>query len=187
MSAPKTKKRKTTADGIHSANNGVQLIVFAPVNSDPDDEDHRVYMVCPSSMKVVEVIEKYDEEAEQYLELLGRNKRKSSKPAVDFVEDLETIAEISDDLIEDNSGSESVVDLVEEDIKLLDSELDEDIVSFASDALGDIFPDDGSSKSTIINDIDLDDALALLDQEEDDSDLAQFSDFVDDDDSLPAL
>lgn len=182
MSAPKTKSKTTDASLIR----GVQLIVFAPINSDPDDEDNRIYMLCPSSLKVVEVVEKFGSEADDFMNLLGQHKKKSSTQPSEFTDELTSVNEVSDDMIEDNSGS---VFLQGKDIKTLETELDEDIVSFASDALGDIFPDDGDEDSVVASasDVDLADALAMLDEEDDDSDLTDFSDFKADDDSLPSL
>lgn len=185
MSAPKTKDAAT--DG--GSKKGVQLVVFAPINADPNDEESRIYMVCPASLKVVEVIEKFDEEADEYLALLGKHKKKNRSSATDFVEEVESIDEISDDLIEDNSGSTSTpTDPEAQPLKNIESELDEDIVTFASEALGDIFPEDGeTTKDKQYSDVDLADALSLLDEEDDESGLKDLEDFKGDDESLPSL
>lgn len=185
MSAPKTKSTASD-DGVKK---GIQLIVFAPINADSNDEENRIYMVCPSSLKVVEVIEKFGEEADQYLALLGKHKKKSATPPSEFSDDVDSIDEISDDLIEDNSGSVNLSESTGKSLKGIESELDEDLITFASESLGDIFPEEGEgSPKSNYSDTDLADALALLDEEDDESALSQFGDFKsDEDESLPEL
>jgi len=162
------------------------LIVFAPVNADPEDEDSRIYMVCPASLKVVEVVEKYDDEAINYLSTLGKSKKRTEIPAKEFIDDLgkefEGEIEVAGEMVEE------VKEIIEEDegIAALTDELDEDVVTFASGKLEDIFPDDPSDGTAHISDVDMADALELLDQDDDESDLNGLSGFVDDEE-LPEL
>lgn len=195
MAAPKTQKDQegNTAQD-ENAENSIQLIVFAPVNAEPDDTSSHIYMVCPSSMKVVEVIEKFGDEADHFMELLGRRKKKSVSQGNEVTKNLEDIAHITDDIIEDNSGGSDTApeDGIDpssvSDFALIDDELDEDVMIFASNSLDEIFPDDGAATNTSGNpDIDLESALALLDEDDTDEDLSDIADFTDDDDSIPAL
>ena len=64
-------------------------------------------------------------------------------------------------------------------------ELDEDIVTFAGNGLDEIFPDEDKDVAQY-SDVDMAEALTLLDQEDDESDLESLVDFVDDEE-LPEL
>lgn len=184
MTAPKTKEN-------NEKGNGVQLLVFAPAGSDHDDEDNRIYMVVPSTLKVVEVVEKFGDEAGEFLTLLAKSKHKGTLPGRTFIDDIGDSMEeedgtlVTEDEIEALNGID--IDGINE-FAAEELELDDDIVAFASDALGDIFPDDGKV-SEVVSDVDMADALDLLDKEEDDSDLEELvGDMADDGmDDLPTL
>lgn len=169
-----------------NAKKSIQLIVFAPINADPEDDDNRIYMVCPSSLKVVEVVEKYDEDAINYLSLLGKKLKKSEVPADKFEE---TLSEEFDGEIEVAGEVDSVhipsPEKAEKQLTSIEEELDEDLVTFAGKSLDDIFPDDGEELHTV-SDIDMADAISLLDQEEDETDLKELGEFIDSDE-LPEL
>lgn len=186
MAAPKTKKTIKPKEDRKS----IQLIVFAPAKADPNDEDSRIYIVCPSSLKVVEVIEKFDDDAEEYITLLNKNKQKKTLSSRTFIEDLGKTVEVEDSLVDEtdiDSLDAEVIDGVTKSSAGVD-DLDEDVVAFASDSLGDIFPDEGGHESTAsVSDVDLADALSLLDKEEDEEDLKSLDDFVDDEDEIREL
>lgn len=173
-------------NGTSSPKKSIQLIVFAPINSDMEDDEDRIYMVCPSSLKVVEVIEKYDDEAIEYLSKLGKKLKRSEIPAKEFTEELDTEFEgeievagedIEDSVVVEKSKGEKLLSIEEE--------LDEDLVAFAGGGLGDIFPDDPDELHDV-SDIDMADAISLLDMEDDESDLEALGDFVNEDE-LPEL
>lgn len=162
----------------------IQLIVFAPINSDPEDEDNRIYMVCPSSLKVVEVVEKFDDDAIKYLSMLGKKLKKSEVSPEKFTENIES--EFDGEIEVAGENIEDVKEInTEESLTSLEEELDEDLVTFAGKAMDDIFPDD-SEKIHDVSDIDMADAISLLDQEEDETDLKELGEFIDDD-GLPEL
>lgn len=181
MAAPKARKTEESEKGI-------QLIVFSPINSDPDNEESFIYMVCPSSLKVVEVIEKTGDEAKEYLALLSKRKIRSSAPAKTFIEELGNSPDADTGILENNSAPVLNEDLEEENISSLEDEVDGDIITYASEALTDIFPEDPNSDDyhTDVSDIDMADALALLDSDSD-TELPDLNDFKDDDDNLPEL
>lgn len=163
----------------------VQLIVFAPVNADPDDDSNRIYMVCPSTLKVVEVIEKYDDEAINYLSALGKRFKKSEIPAKEFSDEIS--AEFEGEIEVAGEVEEEVKEILNEDEELtsLEEELDEDIVTFAGKGLDEIFPSDDEDLKDV-SDVDMADAISLLDQDDDESDLESLVDFVDEEE-LPEL
>lgn len=189
MTASNTKKKE------NDKGHGVQLIVFAPANADPADEQQKIYMVCPSALRVVEVVEKYGEDAENYLVKLAQNKEKSALSPNKFIDD---IAESVDDdgtmVTEEDFEALNGVDIQGLNKRAksdLSDELDEEIVAFASGSLGDIFPmDEEEEESTGTPGVDMEDALKLLDEEEDDTDLNSMVNGLsgnDDLDSLPEL
>lgn len=192
MTAPKAKKSAVDVKE-NSEEKGIQFVVFAPINADPNDEDSRIYMVCPSSLKVVEIVEKFGEEADNYLSLLGKNKKKSTHSSSTFIDDLGDAVEVDDSLVEDGSGykTPAKADGGIDDTTQLESfgGLEEDVVAFANDDLLDIFPDDGDHAEIgeKVTDVDMADALALLDQDEDEVELTDLDDFSDDDGELPSL
>ncbi|MCA9375295.1 hypothetical protein KC622_03115 [Candidatus Dojkabacteria bacterium] len=180
MTAPKAKKTEENEKGV-------QLIVFSPINSDLEDEDSFIYMVCPSSLKVVEVIEKTGDDAEEYLALLNKKKVRSSVSPKTFIEELGNTPEVESGLLENNS-SPSLDEELSENVASLEDEVDEDIITYASEALTDIFPDDSGSDDhqSDVSDVDMAEALALLDADSD-ADFPDLNDFKDDDDNLPEL
>lgn len=184
MPAPKTKGPTTDVANLKKS---VQLIVFAPINSDENDEENLIYMVCPASLKVVEVIEKFDDEAIEYLSTLGK-KKKRKEVSVDTLDDdlgieFDGEIEVAGEIVEE--AKEVLKN--DDEVQTLDAELDEDIVTFASASLDDIFPDAGGDHSvSSVSDVDMADALALLDEEDSEEDLESLAGFVDADE-LPEL
>jgi hypothetical protein len=190
MTAPKTKTMREDEN-----EHGVQLIVFAPANAKDDDEFQKIYMVCPAQLRVVEVVEKYGEDAENYLMKLATRKEKSSLSPKTFIEDISDSVDDNGTLVTDEDF-EALNGVPIEGINRMatqsfQEELDDDIVAFASGSLGDIFPvgDDGEEESVkVMNPHEMDDMLSLLDQEDDDSDLTELTNSDGDDlDSLPEL
>lgn len=193
--SPKEKQSATVDESMKklSDEKGIQFVVFAPVNADPDDEDSRIYMVCPASLKVVEVVEKSGEEADEYLTRLGKTKKKTEQSSSTFIDDLGDAVDVDDSLVQDGSGYSAAKkknDDEEEVAGELGSfeDIEEDVVAFANDSLLDIFPDDGSSgdATSAVSDVDMADALALLDQDDEVGDI-ELDDFSDDDGELPSL
>ncbi len=198
MAAPKTRKVKDVANAKRKR---VQIIVFAPNDPMVDPDENQSYMICPPSLRVLEVIEKFDDEAEKYLDLLQSKKNaKTTRKTSHFVgEDFDDGA---DDVEIQISGAMSPkagvgkrrdsVEAIEE--AAVDSlGLDSDIVAFASE-LDDIFPEDatdygtGSDDGGSENNVDLEDALALLDESSDGEDVEALANaMMGDDDSLPSL
>ncbi len=182
MAATKDKGPVTDPSSLKKS---VQFIVFAPVNSDPDDDANRIYMVCPATLKVVEVIEKYDEEAVKYLSALGKKFKKSEIPPKEFNSDL--TEEFDGEIEVAGEVHEEANEILEEDESLtsLEEELDDDLVTFVGKGLDEIFPTEDEDIKNV-SEVDMADAISLLDQEDDDADLKGLTDFVDDDE-LPEL
>jgi len=169
-----------TGNGVKKS---VQIIVFAPVNSKDLNEDDYIYMVCPSSLKVVEVVEKFDDDAQQYLKILSKTKEKHNVDASKVEDTLNIPVDTTDieiEIADTNDFSNAVKDDLENDDNAthVSEELDQDIEIFADQGLSDIFPDDNSdSFDSSVSDIDMADALALLDEEEE-PDPEHFDDFI---------
>lgn len=191
MSASRTKNQDDVSNTVKRS---VQLIVFAPLNADRDDEDKLIYMVCPSSLRVVEVVEKFDDEAITYLSTLSRSKVKTEKPAKDFMEDLSSQFDGEIEIAgESNTLEDEIDEMVDSSevtsMKSQADSLDEDIVAFASQKLDDIFPDDDDAPRVKGDPhVDMDTALSMLDAEDDENleDLLSLDDFGGDD-GLPEL
>ena len=187
-------KVKTAANSSEGSDpkKSVQLIVFSPVNADPSDEDHRIYMVCPASLRVVEVVEKFDDEAMEYVDLLGRKKVKKELDSTSIESDLTTEFAGEIEVTDTNDFSTTVKEKLDdnEDAATLSDEQDVEITTFASESLIDIFPDDGDTgqKDDGVSDLDLAEAFALLDEEDNEEDTAHFEDFLDQEsESVPEL
>lgn len=196
MAAPKTKNTANSSEK-QIDEKGIQFVVFAPINADPNDEDSRIYMVCPTSLKVVEVVEKFGDDADEYLVRLGKTKKRNTQSSSTFIDDLGDAVDVDDSLVEDGSGyTESKVSTgsgtkaVTDDVEPLESfeDMEEDVVSFANDSMLDIFPDDGTSDlhDHSVSDVDMADALALLDEDDESGEL-DLDDFSDDEGELPSL
>lgn len=192
MSASRTKNQDDVSNGVKRS---VQLIVFAPLNADRDDEDKLIYMVCPSSLRVVEVVEKFDDEAITYLSTLSRSKVKTEKPAKDFMDDLSSQFDGEIEIAGESSTFEDEIDEMVDSsevtsMKSQADSLDEDIVAFASQKLDDIFPDDDDAPRVKGDpQVDMDTALSMLDAEDDDDNLESILGMDDfgDSDGLPEL
>jgi len=186
MTAPNTKNEVK-----NKKEHGVQLIVFAPINADPDDELQKIYMVCPSALRVVEVVEKYGEDAENYLVSLARKKDKSSLSPQTFLEDISDSIEDDGTLVSDADfealNGVDIQGLNDTAKDELSDELEEDIVAFANGSLGDIFPDDEENTSNKKVDHDMASALDILDGEDNDDDLHEVVGGLSGDDGLDAL
>jgi hypothetical protein len=186
MTAPKTKNEVK-----NEKEHGVQLIVFAPANADPADELQKIYMVCPSALRVVEVVEKYGDDAEDYLVGLARKKDKSALSPKTFLEDISDAVEddgtlVSDDDFESLNGVD-IQGLNEAAKDEMSDGLEEDIVAFANGSLGDIFPDDGTDGSSKKVKHDMASALDILDGEDNDDDLNEVVGGLSGNDGLDAL
>jgi hypothetical protein len=150
MAAPNTR---TTDKKVVQPVKSIHIVVLGCPNCGEEVEELKLCKECNSPMKVVQVIEKFGSDAEEYLAQLkregvwGMDSVRPNKGNTD--EDVET-----DDLDEE----------LEIPIRGLTEEVvDDDAVS----SLGDIFPDDGAP-STVVPDVDFQDALRALDEEEED-------------------
>jgi len=186
MTAPNTKN-EVKKEKEH----GVQLIVFAPANADPDDDLQKIYMVCPSALRVVEVVEKYGEDAENYLVGLAKKKDKSSLSPKTFLEDISDSIEDDGTLVSDEDfealNGVDIQGLTETAKEEFSDELEEDIVAFANGSLGDIFPDEEDSRSSRKVQHDMASALDILDGEDNDDDLHEVVGGLSGDDGLDSL
>lgn len=159
----KSKEEEKTTKKINS----IHLVVFACQNCGEEFEELRLCKECKSPMKVIQVIEKFGDEADEYLAKLKR-----------------------DGEWEDNSVRPKHDDLKDGGLSIAEDELDyidikvageDDVVDPADMPIGDIFPDDEAEHTPVIKgeaDLDWTEALDKLDEEEDTSDL---------DDELPEL
>ncbi len=160
MAAPKT--RKTTANDkgekIVKPVNSIHIVVYACTHCGEEIEELKLCTECDSPMKVIQVIEKFGSEADEYLKELKKDGNWSGSSVTPPKK-----AEATDD------GSISDDDLDSLDIPIMGIEEENDEPA----GLGEIFPDDGDedSPSTPSQDIDFMEALDKLDEEEDVDDL----------------
>lgn len=192
MAAPKSKKTTKSVIPKEQQRKSVQIIVFAPASSDVDELENLTYMVCPSSLKVIDVVEKFDDEAEEYINLLNKDKIKSTVSSKTFIDDLAKTIDIenglmtSEDLDQVNGLNHDELSNVR---KLNEEGLDEDIVAFASEEFGDpIFGDEEvEDLHNKVSDEDIADIMIDLDKVDDDTDLKGLVDDLDQDGNLPEL
>lgn len=152
----KSKEEEKTTKKINS----IHLVVFACPNCGDEFEELRLCKECKSPMKVIQVIEKFGTEADEYLAKLKR-----------------------DGVWEDNSVRPRHDDLKDGGVSSMEDELDDIDIKIAGEdeptdtaalAIGDIFPDDDADKAPVekhVDDLDWAEALDKLDEEEDTSDL----------------
>lgn len=151
----KSKEQKTTKQI-----NSIHIVVFACPNCGEEFEELRLCKECKSPMKVVQVVEKYGSEADQYLEQLKRN----------GVWDEQSVRPRQDDL-HDGGVSKDTDELDDIDIKIAGQddveEVEDELV------LEDIFPDEDKDDNHVkpVLDDDWTEVLDKLDEEEDTSDI----------------
>jgi hypothetical protein len=132
--------------------NSVHVIHYSCSNCGDEEEYAKLCSSCKAPMRVIQVVELYGEEADEYLEKLNQKEESSKK--------------------KENSGGvqydDSVLGMSEEE----DFESDEGKSDVDDVALGDIFPDE-EGKKNYVDDLgdDFEAALDILDQEEDDEDI----------------
>ncbi|MCK9368642.1 hypothetical protein M0R04_01560 [Candidatus Dojkabacteria bacterium] len=161
MTASKTKSSsvKTTTN---KPINSIHIVVFACPNCGEEFEELRLCKVCKNPMKVVQVIEKFGSEANEYLSKLKKEgiwEDTSVRPSK-----------------EDHDGGLSTADdeLDKIDIKIA-GEVEED----TEIPLADIYPDDDEvlpAVSKVPDDPDWEKALEALDEEEKTDDLEDVPD-----------
>lgn len=142
--------------------NSIHIVVFSCPNCGDEIEELKLCKECKNPMKVIQVIEKFGSEADEYLAKLKR----------DGVWDENAVRPKNDDP-SDTGLSISEDELDDIDIKVAGEDIADDVDEMP---LGDIFPDDDDTPAkTASNDKDLDwvEALDKLDEEEDTSDLKE--------------
>lgn len=153
----KSKEESKTTKKITS----IHIVVFACPNCGEEFEELRLCKECKSPMKVIQVIEKFGSEADEYLAKLKK----------DGVWDDTSVRPKDHEDSVDGGISTKTDELDDIDIKIAG---EEEITHEEDDlALEDIYPDDEPVASAKANDEDLDwtKTLEKLDEEEDTSDL----------------
>lgn len=140
--------------------NSIHIVVFACSNCGEEFEELRLCKECKSPMKVIQVVEKFGNEAEEYLSRLKR----------DGVWEDTSVRPKDHEEVHDGGVSSKTDELDDIDIKIA-GEVD---VAEAEDlVLEDIYPDDEPTVpvKSAKEDLDWAEALDKLDEEEDTSDL----------------
>jgi hypothetical protein len=159
MAASKTKKNGN-GDKVIKPVNSIHIVVYACSNCGEELEELKLCNECNSPMKVIQVLEKYGDEADQYLEKLKKEGNWDAD-AVQPKKKAET---------DDGGISADEIDNLDIPITGVHEEEEEESV-----ALGDIFPDDEESSSKPANkDIDFMEALEKLDEEDEVEDMDGF-------------
>ncbi len=153
---------------INSSNKPVftiQIIRYYCTNCGEEKEEVRLCSTCSSSMRVVEVVEKYGDEAKEYLQQFSKKREVTLEGVSDTVEINE-------------------VDPLDEELEISENEA----TSFYNSS---IFPDDDDKRDIKIKNGSgsLDDMLDILDRDEEEED-EDFTDMLldgDGDNALPVL
>jgi ribosomal protein L32 len=139
---------KSTKKKIVKATTNVHVVMFSCPDCTHELEEHKLCPECGQSMRVINVVEKFGEEADKYLEEIKKK--------------IEEDNDSKDNKYIDSDGP-TIIKLSEED-HIDDEDEEED-----SGALGVIYPDDDQSDAPAEGvDMDFMDALEKLDEEEDD-------------------
>ncbi len=133
--------------------NSVHVIHYSCSNCGEEEEYAKLCSPCKAPMRVIQVVELYGEEADEYLAKLNQKKElsesKENSSSVQYDDSVLGISEEEEDFEEDEKKS---------DVEKV--------------ALGDIFPDE-ENKKNYVSDLgdDFEAALDVLDQEDDDEDI----------------
>jgi len=133
---------------VVKATTNIHVVMFSCPNCSHETEEVKFCSECGKPMKVINVIEKFGNEADEFLEKLRKNLEEG------------TITVTGDNVEVSEDEAPTIIKLSEEDHIKEDKEEN-------SGALGVIFPDDDQSNiSSEGVDIDFMDALEKLDEEE---------------------
>lgn len=157
MAAPKTKKT-TNGEKMVRPVNSIHVVVFACTNCGEEIEELKLCAECDSPMKVIQVIEKFGAEADEYLAQL----KKEGNWATDAVSPAKK------SIVDDGGITEDDLESLDIPIMGIEQEHDDEPAG-----LGEIFPDDDdeAAPSKTSDDLDFMEALDKLDEEEDVEDL----------------
>ncbi|KKR05766.1 MAG: hypothetical protein UT34_C0002G0273 [candidate division WS6 bacterium GW2011_GWF2_39_15] len=147
---------KTTDKKVVAPVKSIHVVVYACTNCGEEVEELKLCKECNSPMKVIQVFEKFGEDADKYLSQL----KKEGEWDADSVTPKKAHAV--------NDGGIDSDDLEELDIPIkgiADDPFEEEKVDV--DDLTDIFPDDGQTAG-VEPDVDFQKALSALDEEEED-------------------
>ena len=163
MTASKTKSSDIKTTTNNKPVNSIHIVVFACPNCGEEFEELRLCKVCKNPMKVVQVIEKFGSEANEYLSKLKKEgiwDDTSVRPSKD--------EEVDGGLSKDDDELDKI------DIKIAGEVEEETEVP-----LEDIYPDDDESPVSnpkVPQDPDWEEALKALDEEEKTDDLEDIPD-----------
>ncbi|MBI2357060.1 hypothetical protein HYV12_03370 [Candidatus Dojkabacteria bacterium] len=144
---------KTTDKKVVQPVKSIHIVVFGCSNCGEELEELKLCKECNSTMKVVQVIEKFGEDAESYLAHLKREGVWSSDSVT---------PKKKDDDDEDSGIGDDDLDGLDIPIRGIPEDTFED-----TPGLTDIFPDEGAP-SSLEPDVDFQKALSALDEEEED-------------------
>lgn len=146
---------KTTDRKVVQPMKSIHIVVFGCPNCGEEIEELKLCKECKSPMKVVQVIEKFGQDAEDYLAHLKR----------EGIWTADSVMPKKGDVDDDGDGGIGDDDLDDLDIPIKGLAEDKEDLVDEPPVLGDIFPDEGvpSSKEP---DMDFQEALSALDEED---------------------
>jgi len=148
MAAPKTKKKasKKNGDKMVTPAKSLHIVHYACGNCSGECEDLKLCSGCKAPMKVIQVTEKFGEDAENYLKELKKNSGKNKV--------IKTKSPLKGDGAISEEGLEKLEDNVPEEREI--------------EIIGDIYPDErsGGVKKSKAKDNDFSKALSKLDEED---------------------
>jgi len=156
MAASDTKKNSSISKKVVKPVKSIHIVLYSCTNCGEEIEELKLCPECNSPMKVIQVSEKFGEEADVYLEKLKKEGNWDSDNVTPKKEETDD----DDDIDEDD------LDAVDIPIHGVEDKVDD------VEGLGDIYPDDSAvSKQKGPEDMDFMEALEKLDEEDDIEDL----------------
>lgn len=166
--------KKITNDKMVTSRKSVHVVFFSCAHCGDEVEDIKVCPECGETMRVIDVVEKFGEDAEKFLEKIKKNT--ISTKAEEEEEDYAGIPDEEPNIILMGGDTDLLVD---------DGGLDPSTTD--DTGLDIIFPDDSEDsgvKTEVLEDTELAKALEQLDSEEED---VNAEDFGFDDENIPEL
>ena len=177
MSAKPTKSKSTGKEMIVKPLKSIQIVVFSCGNCGEEIEELKLCPDCKAPMRVVQVIEKYGDDAEAYLRALKGKITEEEIVSDSDVADLDKSEDLSHGIV---SSKEL------DDLDAKDGNTD-NLVEGLDEGIDEIFPDDSAGGSSpVTKDKDFEEALKALDEEEEAPSYDGFGG-GDDNDELPEL
>lgn len=152
--------KKNTKDQMVTTRKSVHVVFFSCPHCGDEIEDFKLCPDCGQPMRVIDVVEKFGEEAEKYLEMAKNKVSKEEEAATDEEHEYVSI----------DKEEPNIILMGDDSVNLDDGGIDPTATD--DGGLDVIFPDDGESEDSApkveaLDDGELSKALEQLDEEDD--------------------